>query len=66
MGRHFTTQYMAYRGEDFLDIGTAEELSQRLNVPVKKIYWQVYASRFKEQEHFKSTVVFYKVEDFDL
>ena len=63
MARTFKTQYVAYRGEDFLDIGTADELSQRLNQSVDKIYWQVCAKRFKTQKHKKSTIIFYRVED---
>lgn len=60
-----TRDYVAYRGDDFVDIGSAKELSERLNVPVKTIYWHACCTRHQQLEHFKSTIVFYKVEEDD-
>jgi hypothetical protein len=35
-------RYALYKGEDFLGIGTAEQLAERLGVTIKTIRW--YAS----------------------
>ena len=36
MGRHKSV-YAVYKGDEFIDLGTAEELSKKLNMTVKTI-----------------------------
>ena len=60
-----TKQYAMYRGEEFIDIGTAEELAERHNTSVKHIYWCCYATRWKQVPHTRGGYEVYKVEEDD-
>ena len=38
-------EYAMYKGDTFIDLGTAKELSKRHNIKVKTLYWLVSARR---------------------
>lgn len=50
MGR-YEKDYAVYRGEEFVDIGTAKELAKRLNTTPRTIQWYAGCKRYKNQTH---------------
>lgn len=38
-------EYAMYKGDTFIDLGTAKELSKRHNIKVKTLYWLATARR---------------------
>jgi hypothetical protein len=56
-------EYAVYRGEEFIDIGTARELSKRLNVDLEYLYWCACCNRFKKWKRHTKAYEFYKIED---
>lgn len=38
-------EYAMYKGDTFIDLGTAKELSKRHNIKVKTLYWLASARR---------------------
>ena len=42
--------YSAYRGDEFVDVGTAEELAERLGMSVETVKWLSYPSAHKRAE----------------
>ena len=53
------SEYALYKGDTFIDIGTAEELAKKLNCKVKTIYQ--YAMPAKRQ--CKNTLLAIRIED---
>ena len=56
-------EYAAYRGEQFIDIGTAKELSTRLNVDLKYLYWSATCRRFRKSKRHTRAYEFYRIEE---
>lgn len=44
-GRPMTKEYICYKGEDFVMIGTAREISEQTGVSLKYLYWLAYTKR---------------------
>ena len=49
MGRH-AKEYALYRGEEFIDIGTAEDLDKKANTTVNTIQWYAGSNRWKNKK----------------
>ena len=43
--------YAVYKDEEFVDIGTANELAERLNTTTKTIQWYAGSNRYKKTNH---------------
>lgn len=41
--------YVVYIGDEFCDLGTLEELSERLNKPIKQLKYYTYPSYHKRK-----------------
>jgi len=59
-------EYALYKGDTFLDIGTAGYLSKKWNIRVKTIYWLAACRRLKELNHKSGWVVVALEEDEDV
>lgn len=57
MPRKFVKQYALYKGEEFIDIGTAKELADKTGSTVKTILWYAGSNRYKSKEHKRGYVV---------
>lgn len=44
-------EYALYRGEEFIDIGTAEELAKKSNTTVNTIQWYAGSRRWKNKKN---------------
>ena len=44
-------EYAYYKGEELIDIGTAEELSKKLNTSSKTIQWYAGSNRWKNTKN---------------
>lgn len=44
MGR-YKKEYALYKGEEFIDLGTAEELAKKMNTTVNTILWYAGSNR---------------------
>ena len=58
-------EYALYKGDNFLDIGTIKDLSERYNISVKTLRWYstpCYKNKIKNKNNIKSYVVV-KIED---
>ena len=44
-------EYAYYKGEELIDIGTAEELSKKLNTSSKTIQWYAGSNRWKNKKN---------------
>ena len=42
-------RYAMYKGDEFIDLGTAKELAQRHNTTISTIYWYIYSSAWKKK-----------------
>ena len=49
--RHYWKEYALYKGDEFLDIGTADELSQKYDLTVKTLHWLATSTRAKNFPH---------------
>ena len=58
-------EYAVYKGEEFVDLGTAEELAERLGSTKKTILWYAGSNRHKQQPHNRGgyTVVLIEEDD---
>lgn len=56
-------QYAVYRGEEFLDIGFADELAKKFNTTVKMIYWYACCKRFRKSKRHTKSIEVYKIEE---
>lgn len=55
-----TVEYALYRGDEFLDIGTMKELSEKYDISVKTLRWYstpCYKNKLKNKKNIKSYVV---------
>lgn len=43
--------YALYKGEEFLDIGYANELAEKYNMKIEAIHWRAYCKRWRESPH---------------
>lgn len=50
-GRQMTKEYICYKGEDFVMIGTAREISEQTGVSVEHVYWLAYARRVRRRKN---------------
>lgn len=57
MPKKHMKQYALYKGEEFIDIGTAKELAEKIGTTVKTLYWYAYSGRYKSKEHKRGYVV---------
>lgn len=48
---HCFTEYALYKGDEFLDIGTADALSEKWNISKKTIHWLACCKRYHNQNH---------------
>lgn len=58
-------EYALYKGDNFLDIGTIKELSERYDISVKTLRWYstpCYKNKIKNKKNIKSYVVV-RIED---
>lgn len=62
MGRR-EKEYAVYKGEEFIDIGTAKELAERFNTTVKTIQWYAGSKRYKNQTHKKGGYTIVAIEE---
>ena len=46
-------EYALYKGEEFLDIGTCKQLSEKWNISEKTIWWLAFSKR-KEKYKFNT------------
>jgi len=51
MGKHQTREYALYKGDEFIDIGLARELSEKYGIKMDTIYWKAYCNNWKERNH---------------
>lgn len=51
-------QYAIYKGDEFLDIGTSEELSKKYNLTLKTFYWYATSKRYNSKEHRRGYTIF--------
>ena len=42
-------EYALYRGDTFVDIGTARELAEKHNTTMKVIHWLAHSNKAKEK-----------------
>lgn len=49
------TLYAIYKGDRFIDVGTASELSERMGCPMKYIYWLTSPAAHRRAEGNEST-----------
>lgn len=57
MSRKYVKQYALYKGEEFIDIGTAKELAEKIGSTVNTIFWYAGSNRYKSKEHKRGYVV---------
>ena len=50
--------YAIYKGDRFIDVGTAKELAERHNTTVKTIHWYAGSNRWKNKENKKGLIIF--------
>lgn len=50
MGR-YKKEYALYKGEEFIDLGTAEELAKKMNTTVNTILWYAGSNRWKNKKN---------------
>jgi hypothetical protein len=68
MARKATTIYIVYEGENFLDIGTVTELSERLHISKKTIYYYMspaHKKRVVNKKYSKKYKTVIKANDID-
>lgn len=53
-GWFFLKEYAMYRGDKFIDIGTARELATKYNTTVKYIHWLAGSSVARERKNTRS------------
>lgn len=51
MGRHRWKEYALYKGEEYIDSGYLNELSEKWGVNEKYLLWTACCNSFKEKEH---------------
>lgn len=56
-------EYAAYRGEEFLDIGTAKYLAEKYGYKLKTIYWFATCNRFKKHKKHSRSLELYRIEE---
>ena len=56
-------EYVVYKGEEFIDIGTAKELADRLSMNLKYIYWTATCRRFRKWKRHTKAYEIYRVEE---
>lgn len=50
MSKKATKQYALYKNDDFIDIGTSEELAKKINTTRAYILWLAGSNRWKNKE----------------
>ena len=55
-------EYALYKGEEFLDIGTADALSKKWNISKRSIQWYAYARKAKTRCNNKGGYVVLKLD----
>lgn len=50
-------EYAAYRGDEFLDIGTADYLAQKLGTTIAVIRWCAGSKRYRSQNHKRGLII---------
>lgn len=55
--KKYFKQYALYKGEEFIDIGNAKELAERVGTTVNTILWYAGSNRYKSKEHKRGYVV---------
>ena len=55
-------EYCVYRGEEFVDLGTATELAERFNTTKNYIQWCACCKKYKNRKHTRALEV-YRIEE---
>ena len=50
-------EYALYRGDKFIDIGTAKQLAEKHNTTTGTIWWCAKSNRWKNKQHNRGMVV---------
>jgi hypothetical protein len=50
-------EYALYRGDEFVDIGTAEFLANKYNTSANTIRWRAGSNRYKSKDHKNGYIV---------
>lgn len=50
-GRPMTKEYICYKGEDFVMIGTAREISEQTGVSLKYLYWLAHTRQARKRKN---------------
>lgn len=58
MSRKCYKQYAMYKGDEFVDVGTAKELAKKHNLAIQTFYWYATCTRYNSKEHKRGYVVF--------
>lgn len=64
-----TKLFALYKGDEFIDFGTARELAERYNYKINTIYWLSTPSnlkRIRERKHTYNALYAIKMEDDDI
>lgn len=43
--------YAVYKGDKFIDVGTAEEIAEKLKIKKRQVYWYASAEQWKKKKH---------------
>lgn len=50
-GRPMTKEYICYKGDEFVMIGTAREISEQTGVSLKYLYWLAYTRQARKRKN---------------
>lgn len=56
-------EYALYKGDEFIDIGTVEELAEKLNTTVKTIRWYAGSRKWRDKNGRKNRIIIIPIED---
>lgn len=65
MGRHTWKEYALYKGDEYLDCGDINELSQKWGVNKRYLRWLASANRMHTYEHNRHGYIMIRIEDDD-
>lgn len=56
------SEYAVYRGDQFIDLGTIDYLSEKLGISKKVLWWYAGSKRYRAKEHNRGLIVI-KIEE---
>ena len=51
------SEYAVYRGDQFIDLGTIDYLSEKLGISKKVLWWYAGSKRYRTKEHNRGLIV---------